>query len=315
MPISYSSHKVGNASGTNSIGFSHTLQQGERVLLFVSSLRAGPGSNYSVSALYGSDSMSVLADYGYTSNNRGYRVQVFSIASGGAVGSSGSKTFTINFSRTVNTICYGLVAMTGAASFGRVASDDYSAASGSVTVSAATSTLGVFFGMVAPRINNTVPTYTYTSPATEIANTYTGNDGSQTDQGLSLSYFGGADPASYTLAVTSINQPTGIILVEAIPTSVTDPVGAIGETQSNMPFSGRVGAIAGVTIPTVIVGSIPPTQVNWLGNIGLHTKEETIYVAVALTYGDLWVQPDSSLTAVQSVGVRVKRRKAYLFPR
>lgn len=322
MTIAYSSHKVGSAEGVNQIAFSHSVVRGEKVLLFVASLRAGTASgqeDYTISAFHGSTAMTLLGAHGYVSNNRGYQIAVFSlsIASGGSIGQTGLIPFTINFSKSVNSASYGLVAYSGIASFGRVTIDDLDGGANSITVTNTTSTLGQFVGMVAPRVNGgLLPSVSYTSPAAEIGVVTTDTGTVNADQALSIAHFGGVSPGNYSLSWSSPDgDPVGAALVEAIPASVFDPIGGIGGTQSNSPFSGRIGGVGGVVLPTVIVGSIPPTQVNWLGNIGLHTREETIYVAVALTYDDLWAQPDSTLAAVQALGVRVKRRKGYLFPR
>ncbi len=322
MPITYSSHTLGSSQDTNQVSFSHTVSLGEKVLLFVASLRSGISTglqNYEVSALYGATAMTMLGEHDYTSINRGYRLAVFSlsITSGGSVGQSGLSPFTINFSTTVRSVSYALVAYRGIASFGRVVLDDFDGGAQTITATSATSTLGQFVGMVAPRVDDGfLPSVSYTSPAVELGVVTTDVGVTNSDQALSLVHFGGVSPGNYTLGWTNAGgNPVGAALVEAIPESATDPIGGVGETQTNSPFSGRIGGEGGVVLPTVIVGSIPPTQVNWLGNIGLHTREETIYVAVALTYDDLWAQPDSSLEAVQALGVRVKRRMGYLFPR
>ena len=301
------------AAHTTAVGgvltFNHTVEAGDRLLLIVAAMRSSEVSSWeftevSFDGAEGSlieETLSVM-----TNRSLWLKAYVFNNPSVGA------KTVRIEANISASRIAAYALSYSGSSGFGATAVGTDNDADNSINldVSAAFSTVVV---AGAGRVGNNELVWTFDAPSFLTDDLNTGTDsGGNLNVGLGIAHAAVSSTGSVILGLDATNTPEiaslavevlseeGWVASASISTAAAPII-----TGSSMTM--RVGEV------TVLVGSIPPTQVLWQGNLFFSTKTRTVNVLVLTTNGSDWVQPDSG-GAAQTIGVTLKRRKAYLIP-
>lgn len=297
-----------NSNG-NALSATHATQAGDRLLVFVGAMRNTESTGWTFSNVtFDGQAGSLLAEVWQISNNRSLLFRAYAFDNPAI----GTKTLQIQSSSNLVRIAAYICSYSGSTGFGADATAHVSGNS-EQTVSP---NLSQPFGIVAVagfgRVGNSAPVWSFDAPAFLTDQLHTGTSVVSDQVGMALGHAAAAATGSIPLTASVSNMAEmALIAVEVL--SQVGFVASASASTTAAPFLVPALATARTTEPTVLVGSIPPTQVLWQGNLFFSTKARTINVLFLATKGDYWVQPNSG-AAVQTVSVVVKRRSAYLIP-
>ena len=304
--------KAHTTTSGNTLTATHTTQSGDKLLVFVGAMRNTENPTWNLNTVtFDGITGSLLASVWQVSNNRSllFRVYAFDAPTIGA-----NKTFRVQAGFSLTRIAAIICSYSGATGFGAVATahdNNDSEQTVSPNLSQAFSVVAMC-GLARISSSSTAPVWSFDTPAFLTDQLYTGLSSQSEHITMALAHGGGTSTGSFPLTGNSTAvEESALIAVEIL--STTSFVASASASASAAPFLVPATAEGRTKEPTVLVGSIPPTQVLWQGNLFFSTKTRMVNVLFLTTNGDDWVQPNSS-GAAQTVSAVIKRRKAYLIP-
>lgn len=310
MSATLRSHtEVYTTSSGTSLTANHTTQAGDRLLAFVGAMRNVEETNWGFTVTFDGQNGSLLAEVWQVSNNRSLLLRVYAFDAP-SIGSN--KVFRVQSGQSIQRFGAYICSYSGSTGFG-AAGTAHVNENNEQTVSP---NLSQAFSVVAvaglTRATNSIPSWTFDSPAFLTDQLHTGTGSTSVNIGMALGHAAAVStgPFGLTVSTTDVSE-TALIAVEIL--SETGFVASATVSAMAAPFLVPATAEGSTTEPTVLVGSIPPTQVLWQGNLFFSTKTRTVNVLFLTTNGDNWVQPNNG-GAAQTVSAVIKRRRAYLIP-
>ena len=305
-----SSTEAHTTTSGSTLSATHTTQAGDRLLVYVGAMRSTESTNWTFSNVtFDGQGGSLLAEVWQVSNNRSLLLRVYAF-NNPAIGSSR----VLNVQTSFNAVRIGayICSYSGSTGFGAAASGHVS----NETEQTVSLNLTQAFSIVAlgglARVSSIVPVWSFDAPAFLTDSFHTGTNAQSEHIGMGL----GHAAAASTGALSLTGEATSVMEMALIAVEVLSETGFVSSATASTvaaPFLVPATATAGITEPTILIGSIPPTQVLWQGNIFFSSKMRVVNVLFLTTKGPNWVQPNS-VGGAQTISVTVKRRKAYLIP-
>lgn len=292
----------------NTLTFDHTVEAGDKLLLVVSAVRGSEATNWGFAEVsYAGVEGSLIAETVHTLTNRSVWLKVY------VVNNPDQGVNQVRVQADINASRIGAYALSysGASGFGATATGTDNTAEQEIDLDA-TSPFGLSLVIGACRVPNAVPVWTFDSPAFFTDSFLTGTSSENNNLSIGIGHAANSSAGVVTLGLDATNvTEIGSLAIEVISEEGLS-VSATMFTQAAPILTGASMTIA-TSVPTVLVGSVPPTQVLWQGNLFFSTKTRTVNILLLLTNGDDWVQPDGA-GAAEALTAVLKRRKAYLIP-
>lgn len=286
----------------------HNVVSGDKLLLVVAGLRLDESTNWDFQEVsYNGVNGSLIAQSSHTLINRSIWLKVYVVNNP----AQGNKQVRIEPSVNLTRIAAYALSYTGSTGFGSTATGTDNSPEQEIPLDVSGPfSLALVIG--ACRIGNSAPTWTFDDPAYVTDTLGTGTSSGNTNLGLAIAHAPISSAGSISLGLDASNVPEiGSLAVEILSESGLTASATISAQAASI-LTGASATIMATT-PTVLVGSIPPTQVLWQGNLFFSTRTRTVNVLVLLTKGDNWVQPDGGSDA-QTLTATLKRRRGYLIP-
>ena len=288
--------------------FNHTVEAGDRLLLIVAAMRSSEVTSWEFAEVsFDGAAGSLIEETVSVMTNRSLWLKAYVINNP----SIGAKQVRVETTISASRIGAFALSYTGSSGFGATAVGTDNDADNSINldVSGAFSTVVV---AGAGRVGNNELVWTFDAPSFLTDDFNTGTDSGNVNIGMGIAHAAVSSTGSALFGLDATNTPE-------IASLAVEVLSEEGWVASATMFTAAAPILTGSSMEmgvgevTVLVGSIPPTQVLWQGNLFFSTKTRTVNVLVLTTNGSDWVQPDSG-GAAQTIGVTLKRRKAYLIP-
>lgn len=288
--------------------FDHSVESDDKLLLVVAALRANEATNWGFAEVsYAGVQGSLIAETVHVLTNRSLWLKVYVVNNP----EQGSNQVRVETDSGAARIGGWALSYSGATGFGSTATGTDNTADQEIALDAS-SPFGLSLVIGACRVGNVSPAWTFDSPAFATDTLVTGTSTGNNNLGMAIGHAANSSAGIVNLGIETADAPEiGSLAIEVISESGLS-VSATMFTQSAPILTGSSMAISATT-PTVLVGSIPPTQVIWQGNLFFSTRGRMVNVLVLLTNGDDWVQPNGA-GAAETLTAVLKRRKAYLIP-